>query len=160
MLIKIIGVGKIKENFYREAIAEYQKRMSSYNKVEIVEVADEKAPETLSEKEVDQVKTAEGERILSKIKDDAFVVTLEINGKALDSIKFAKLIQDEMLDGFGRDMVFVIGGSNGLGDNVLARSNYRISFGKMTYPHQLMRVILMEQIYRAYRIINREPYHK
>lgn len=160
MLIKIIGVGKIKEKFYREAIAEYQKRMSSYNKVEIVEVADEKVPETLSEKEVDQVKNAEGERILGKIKDDAFLVTLEINGKALDSIKFAKLIQDEMLDGFGRDMVFVIGGSNGLGDNVLARSNYRISFGKMTYPHQLMRVILMEQIYRAYRIINREPYHK
>lgn len=160
MLIKIIGVGKIKEKFYREAIAEYQKRMTAYNKVEIVEVADEKAPESLSEKEVDQVKTAEGERILAKIKDDAFVVTLEINGKALDSIKFAKLIQDEMLDGFGRDMVFVIGGSNGLGDNVLKRSNYRISFGKMTYPHQLMRVILMEQIYRAYRIINKEPYHK
>ncbi|WP_308749687.1 23S rRNA (pseudouridine(1915)-N(3))-methyltransferase RlmH [uncultured Anaerococcus sp.] len=160
MLIKIIGVGKIKEKFYREAIAEYQKRMTAYNKVEIVEVADEKAPETLSEKEIDQVKTAEGERILSKIKDDAFVVTLEINGKALDSIKFAKLIQDEMLDGFGRDMVFVIGGSNGLGANVLKRSNYRISFGKMTYPHQLMRVILMEQIYRAYRIINKEPYHK
>ena len=160
MLIKIIGVGKIKEKFYSEAIAEYQKRMTAYNKVEIVEVADEKAPETLSEKEIDQVKTAEGERILSKIKDDAFVVTLEINGKALDSIKFAKLIQDEMLDGFGRDMVFVIGGSNGLGANVLKRSNYRISFGKMTYPHQLMRVILMEQIYRAYRIINKEPYHK
>ena len=160
MLIKIIGVGKIKEKFYREAIAEYQKRMTAYNKVEIVEVADEKAPESLSEKEIDQVKTAEGERILAKIKDDAFVVTLEINGKALDSIKFAKLIQDEMLDGFGRDMVFVIGGSNGLGANVLKRSNYRISFGKMTYPHQLMRVILMEQIYRAYRIINKEPYHK
>ena len=160
MLIKIIGVGKIKEKFYREAIAEYQKRMTAYNKVEIVEVADEKAPESLSEKEIDQVKIAEGERILAKIKDDAFVVTLEINGKALDSIKFAKLIQDEMLDGFGRDMVFVIGGSNGLGANVLKRSNYRISFGKMTYPHQLMRVILMEQIYRAYRIINKEPYHK
>lgn len=160
MLIKIIGVGKIKEKFYREAIAEYQKRMTAYNKVEIVEVADEKAPETLSEKEIDQVKNDEGERILAKIKDDAFVVTLEINGKALDSIKFAKLIQDEMLDGFGRDMVFVIGGSNGLGANVLKRSNYRISFGKMTYPHQLMRVILMEQIYRAYRIINKEPYHK
>lgn len=160
MLIKIIGVGKIKEKFYKEAIAEYQKRMTAYNKVEIVEVADEKAPETLSEKEIDQVKTAEGERILAKIKDDAFVVTLEINGKALDSMKFAKLIQDEMLDGFGRDMVFVIGGSNGLGANVLKRSNYRISFGKMTYPHQLMRVILMEQIYRAYRIINKEPYHK
>ena len=160
MLIKIIGVGKIKEKFYREAIAEYQKRMTAYNKVDIVEVADEKAPESLSEKEIDQVKIAEGERILAKIKDDAFVVTLEINGKALDSIKFAKLIQDEMLDGFGRDMVFVIGGSNGLGENILKRSNYRISFGKMTYPHQLMRVILMEQIYRAYRIINKEPYHK
>lgn len=160
MLIKIIGVGKIKEKFYREAIAEYQKRMTAYNKIEIVEVADEKAPESLSEKEIDQVKIAEGERILAKIKDDAFVVTLEINGKALDSIKFAKLIQDEMLDGFGRDMVFVIGGSNGLGENILKRSNYRISFGKMTYPHQLMRVILMEQIYRAYRIINKEPYHK
>ena len=160
MLIKIVAVGKIKEKFYKDALAEYEKRMKSYNKVEIVEVADEKAPETLSSKEVDQLKTAEGERILSKIKDDSFVVTLEINGKALDSIKFAKLIQDEMLDGFGRDLVFVIGGSNGLGENVLKRSNYKLSFGKMTYPHQLMRVILMEQIYRAYRIINKEPYHK
>ncbi len=160
MLIKIICVGKIKEKFYKEALAEYEKRMTSYNKVEIIEVADEKAPETLSEKEIDQVKIAEGERILSKIKDDSFVVTLEIAGRDLDSIKFARLIQDEMLDGFGRDMVFVIGGSNGLGENVLKRSNYRLSFGKMTYPHQLMRVILMEQIYRAYRIINKEPYHK
>lgn len=160
MLIKIVAVGKIKEKFYREAIGEYEKRMKAYNKVEIVEVADKKAPESLSYKEVEMVKDSEGERILSKIKDDAFVVTLEIKGKDLDSIKFAKLIQDEMLDGCGRDMVFVIGGSNGLGDNVLKRSNYRLSFGKMTYPHQLMRVILMEQIYRAYRIINKEPYHK
>lgn len=160
MLIKVIAVGKVKEKFYREAIAEYEKRMTNYNKVEIVEVADEKSPETLSDKEIYQIKEAEGERILSKIKDDSYVVTLEINGKALDSIKFAKLIQEEMLDGFGRDLVFVIGGSNGLGKNVLKRSNYRLSFGKMTYPHQLMRVILMEQIYRAYRIINKEPYHK
>ena len=160
MLIKIIAVGKIKEKFYREALGEYEKRMKAYNKVEIVEVADEKAPESLSDKEVEMVKDAEGERILSKIKDDSFVVTLEINGKNLDSIKFAGLIQDEMLDGFGRDLVFVIGGSNGLGLKVLKRSNYRLSFGKMTYPHQLMRVILMEQIYRAYRIINKEPYHK
>ena len=134
--------------------------MTAYNKVEIIEANDEKAPENLSDKEIDQVKSVEGERILAKIKDDSFVVTLEIAGKALDSVKFAQLIQDEMLDGFGRDMVFVIGGSNGLGSNVLKRSNYRLSFGKMTYPHQLMRVILMEQIYRAYRIINKEPYHK
>lgn len=160
MLIKIIGVGKIKEKFYKDAISEYEKRMTAYNKVEIIEVNDEKAPENLSDKEIDQVKSVEGERILDKIKDDSFVVTLEIAGKALDSVKFAQLIQDEMLDGFGRDMVFVIGGSNGLGANVLKRSNYRLSFGKMTYPHQLMRVILMEQIYRAYRIINKEPYHK
>lgn len=160
MLIKVIAVGKVKEKFYREAIAEYEKRMTNYNKVEIVEVADEKSPETLSDKEIYQIKEAEGERILSKIKDDSYVVTLEINGKALDSIKFAKLIQEEMLDGFGRDLVFVIGGSNGLGENILKRSNYRLSFGEMTYPHQLMRVILMEQIYRAYRIINKEPYHK
>lgn len=160
MLIKVVAVGKIKEKFYREALGEYEKRMKAYNKVEIVEVADEKAPESLSDKEVEMVKDAEGERILSKIKDDSFVVTLEIKGKDLDSIKFAGLIQDEMLDGFGRDLVFVIGGSNGLGSKVLKRSNYRLSFGKMTYPHQLMRVILMEQIYRAYRIINKEPYHK
>lgn len=160
MLIKIIGVGKIKEKFYKDAISEYEKRMTAYNKVEIIEVNDEKAPENLSDKEIDQVKSVEGERILAKIKDDSFVVTLEIAGKALDSVKFAQLIQDEMLDGFGRDIVFVIGGSNGLGANVLKRSNYRLSFGKMTYPHQLMRVILMEQIYRAYRIINKEPYHK
>ena len=160
MLIKLVTVGKIKEKFYKDALAEYEKRMKSYNKVEIVEVTDEKAPETLSSKEIDQVKTAEGERILAKIKDDSFVVTLEIKGKPLDSIQFARLIQDEMLDGFGRDLVFVIGGSSGLGENVLKRSNYKLSFGKMTYPHQLMRVILMEQIYRAYRIINKEPYHK
>ena len=160
MLIKVVAVGKIKEKFYKDAIAEYEKRMKAYNKVEIVEVADEKAPETLSDKEIEMVKDSEGERILSKIKDDSFVVTLEIKGKDLDSIGFAKLIQKEMLDGFGRDLVFVIGGSNGLGENVLKRSNYKISFGKMTYPHQLMRVILMEQIYRAYRIINKEPYHK
>ncbi|WP_296112440.1 23S rRNA (pseudouridine(1915)-N(3))-methyltransferase RlmH [uncultured Anaerococcus sp.] len=160
MLIKLVTVGKIKEKFYKEAIAEYAKRMKSYNKVEIIEVADEKAPETLSRKEVAMVKDAEGERILGKIKDDSFVITLEIGGRALDSISFARLIQEEMLDGFGRDLVFVVGGSNGLGDNVLKRSNYRLSFGKMTYPHQLMRVILMEQVYRAYRIINKEPYHK
>lgn len=160
MLIKVVAVGKIKEKFYKDAIAEYEKRMKAYNKLEIIEVADEKAPETLSDKEVEMVKDSEGEKILSKIKDDSFVVTLEIKGKDLDSIKFARLIQEEMLDGFGRDLVFVIGGSNGLGSKVLKRSNYRLSFGKMTYPHQLMRVILMEQIYRSYRIINKEPYHK
>nr|WP_072537998.1 23S rRNA (pseudouridine(1915)-N(3))-methyltransferase RlmH [Anaerococcus mediterraneensis] len=160
MIIKILAVGKIKEDFYRAAIGEYTKRMKAYNKLEIIEVADEKAPETLSEIEIKTIKETEGDRLLSKIKDDAFVVSLEIDGKSLDSIGFAKMIQGEMLDGFGRDLVFVIGGSNGLGANIQKRSNLQISFGKMTYPHQLMRVILIEQIYRAYRIINKEPYHK
>ena len=160
MLIKIIAVGKIKEKFYQDALAEYLKRMKAYNKVEIVEVPDEKAPENLSEKEINQIKNKEGEKILAKIKEDSYVITLEIGGKALDSIAFAKLIQKEKIQGAGRDLVLVIGGSNGLGENILKRSNNRISFGKMTYPHQLMRVILMEQIYRAHRIISGEPYHK
>ncbi|MFO3668124.1 23S rRNA (pseudouridine(1915)-N(3))-methyltransferase RlmH [Anaerococcus kampingiae] len=160
MLIKIIAVGKIKEKFYQDALAEYLKRMKAYNKVEIVEVPDEKAPENLSEKEINQIKNKEGEKILAKIKEDSYVITLEIGGKALDSIAFAKLIQKEKIQGSGRDLVLVIGGSNGLGENILKRSDNRISFGKMTYPHQLMRVILMEQIYRAHRIISGEPYHK
>lgn len=160
MLIKIVAVGKIKEKFYQQALAEYLKRMKAYNKVEIVEVPDEKAPDKLSDKEVDQIKDKEGEKILAKIKEDSYVITLEIQGKALDSIEFARLIQKEKIEGAGRDLVFVIGGSNGLGANILKRSDKRISFGKMTYPHQLMRVILMEQIYRAHRIISGEPYHK
>ena len=160
MLIKIVAVGKIKERFYQDALAEYLKRMKAYNKVEIVEVPDEKAPDKLSDKEVDQIKDKEGEKILAKIKEDSYVITLEIQGKALDSIEFARLIQKEKIEGAGRDLVFVIGGSNGLGTNILKRSNKRISFGKMTYPHQLVRVILLEQIYRAHRIISGEPYHK
>ena len=160
MLIKIVAVGKIKERFYQDALAEYLKRMKAYNKVEIVEVPDEKAPENLSEKEINQIKNKEGEKILAKIKEDSYVITLEIQGKALDSIEFARLIQKEKIEGAGRDLVFVIGGSNGLGTNILKRSNKRISFGKMTYPHQLVRVILLEQIYRAHRIISGEPYHK
>lgn len=160
MLIKIVAVGKVKEAYLKDAIGEYEKRLRPYNKFEIVEVPDEKAPETLSAKEVEEVKEKEGEKILAKIKEDSFVVTLEIKGKMLTSEDFAQLIKDEMLDGFGRDLVFVIGGSNGLGQNVIKRSNKKISFGKMTYPHQLMRLILTEQVYRAFRIINNEPYHK
>ena len=160
MLIKIVAVGKVKEAYLKDAIGEYEKRLRPYNKFEIVEVPDEKAPETLSAKAVEEVKEKEGEKILAKIKEDSFVVTLEIKGKMLTSEDFAQLIKDEMLDGFGRDLVFVIGGSNGLGQNVIKRSNKKISFGKMTYPHQLMRLILTEQVYRAFRIINNEPYHK
>lgn len=160
MDIKIIAVGKIKEKFYKEAIDEYLKRMQAYNKLEIIEVADEMAAETLSEKELEQVKEKEGESILGKISKEDYVVSLEILGKQMDSIEFAKFIENEMAEGFGRNLVFIIGGSNGLAKEVSQRSNKKLSFGKMTYPHQLMRVILTEQIYRAYRIINGHPYHK
>ena len=160
MDIEIIAVGKIKEKFYKDAISEYLKRMQAYNKVEIIEVADEMAAENLSEKELEQVKEKEGERILGKISKEDYVVSLEILGKQMDSIDFATLIENEMAEGFGRNLVFVIGGSNGLSKEVSQRSNKKLSFGKMTYPHQLMRVILTEQIYRAYRIINGHPYHK
>lgn len=160
MDIKIIAVGKIKEKFYKEAIDEYLKRMQAYNKLEIIEVAYEMAAETLSEKELEQVKEKEGERILGKISKEDYVVSLEILGKQMDSIEFAKFIENEMAEGFGRNLVFIIGGSNGLAKEVSQRSNKKLSFGKMTYPHQLMRVILTEQIYRAYRIINGHPYHK
>ena len=160
MDIKIIAVGKIKEKFYKDAIDEYLKRMQTYNKVEIIEVADEMAAENLSEKELEQVKEKEGERILGKISKEDYVVSLEILGKQMDSIDFAKFIENEMAEGFGRNLVFIIGGSNGLAKEVSQRSNKKLSFGKMTYPHQLMRVILTEQIYRAYRIINGHPYHK
>ena len=160
MDIKIVAVGKIKEKFYKDAIDEYLKRMQTYNKVEIIEVADEMAAENLSEKELEQVKEKEGERILGKISKEDYVVSLEILGKQIDSIEFAKFIENEMAEGFGRNLVFIIGGSNGLAKEVSQRSNKKLSFGKMTYPHQLMRVILTEQIYRAYRIINGHPYHK
>ena len=160
MDIKIIAVGKIKEKFYKDAIDEYLKRMQAYNKLEIIEVADEMAAENLSEKELEQVKEKEGERILGKISKEDYVVSLEILGKQIDSIEFAKFIENEMAEGFGRNLVFIIGGSNGLAKEVSQRSNKKLSFGKMTYPHQLMRVILTEQIYRAYRIINGHPYHK
>lgn len=160
MDIKIIAVGKIKEKFYKQAIEEYLKRMQTYNNIEIIEVADEPAGENLSEKEIEQVKDKEGEKILNKVKDDDYVVSLEILGKQETSESFAKFIETEMTEGFGRNLVFIIGGSNGLSKNVSQRANKKQSFSKMTYPHQLMRVILIEQIYRAFRIINGHPYHK
>ncbi|WP_394268751.1 23S rRNA (pseudouridine(1915)-N(3))-methyltransferase RlmH [Anaerococcus nagyae] len=160
MDIKIIAVGKIKEKFYKQAIEEYLKRMQTYNNIEIIEVADEPAGENLSKKDIEQVKDKEGEKILNKVKDDDYVVSLEILGKQETSESFAKFIETEMAEGFGRNLVFIIGGSNGLSKNVSQRANKKQSFSKMTYPHQLMRVILIEQIYRAFRIINGHPYHK
>lgn len=159
MKINIVCVGKIKEKFYVDAIAEYAKRLSKYCSFEIVEVADEKTPDKASEALEDRIKETEGKRILAKIKDDAYVCTLEIKGKKLTSPGFADLIEKTTVSGKS-NITFVIGGSLGLHKCVLDRSDYAISFSDMTFPHQLMRVILSEQIYRAYRIINNEPYHK
>ncbi len=159
MRITILCVGKIKEKFYRDAIAEYEKRLSKYCKFEIVEVSDEKTPDRASALEEEQIKEKEAVRILSKIKDDAYVCTLEIAGKRFSSEGFANLIEQSAINGKS-SIIFVIGGSLGLHSSVLARSNQSLSFSDMTFPHQLMRVILSEQIYRAFRIIHKEPYHK
>ena len=159
MRITLITVGKIKEKYLRDAIAEYSKRLSRYCKLEIIEVADEKTPDNASETVEDSIRSKEGERILKYIKDDAFVITLEIAGEQLTSEKFAEKINNLGIRGTSH-IQFVIGGSIGLGQEVLKRSDYALSFSKMTFPHQLMRVILLEQIYRSYRIISGEPYHK
>lgn len=159
MKITIVSVGKIKEKFYRDAVAEYEKRLSRYCKFQIIEVTDEKTPDKASNVEEEQIKEKEADRILSHIKEDAFVVTLEIVGKKLDSVSFANLLEQKGVHGISH-IQFVIGGSLGLHQKVSKRSDYKLSFSDMTFPHQLMRVILAEQIYRAYRIIYGEPYHK
>ena len=159
MKITVITVGKIKAKSLEDAIAEYSKRLSRYCKLEIIQVADEKTPDRASEVVETQIKDKEGERILSHIKDTAYVVALAIEGKMISSEELAELI-----DGLGvrgeSHIQFVIGGSLGLSKKVLERADYKLSFSRMTFPHQLMRVILLEQIYRSYRIVNGEPYHK
>lgn len=159
MKITIITVGKIKEKYLRDAIAEYSKRLSKYCKMEIIEVVDEKTPENASETMNETIKSREAERILKYLKDDAYVMTLEIQGKQMTSEELAEKIEKLGIQGTSH-LIFVIGGSLGLGKKVLERSDYALSFSKMTFPHQLMRVILLEQIYRSYRIIKKEPYHK
>lgn len=159
MKITIVTVGKIKEKYLKDAIAEYTKRLSKYCKLEIVEVADEKTPDNASEVVEDSIRSKEAERILKHVKDDSYVITLEINGKQLTSEELADKIEKLGVQGTSH-ITFIIGGSIGLGKEVLAKSNYALSFSKMTFPHQLMRVILLEQIYRSYRIMNGEPYHK
>lgn len=159
MKISILTVGKIKEKYLKDAIAEYSKRLGKYCKLEIIEVADEKTPDAASAIVEDGIRTKEGERIMKYIRDDAYVITLEIAGKQLTSEQLADKINQLGIQGKSH-ITFVIGGSIGLGSQVLSRSDYALSFSKMTFPHQLMRVILLEQVYRSYRIINGEPYHK
>lgn len=159
MKIKLITVGKLKEKYLVQGINEYLKRLQSYAKVEMIEVADEKAPEHLSEAEMLQVKEKEGSRILAKVADHEVVFALAINGQQYTSESFANEINQLGIHGKST-ITFIIGGSLGLSETVIKRSQKQLSFGKMTYPHQLMRLILIEQIYRAYRIMRGEPYHK
>lgn len=159
MNITILCVGQIKEKYFRDAIAEYQKRLSRYCKLQMIEVADEKTKENASEAENDLIRKKEGERLLKHIKDSDYCITLEIDGKMLTSEGLSKEIDRLGLAGKS-SLVFVIGGSIGLDTAVLKRSDYALSFSKMTFPHQLMRVILLEQIYRSYCIMRGEPYHK
>lgn len=159
MNITIISVGKLKEKYLKMGIEEYSKRLGSYAKIELIEVADEKAPENLSDADMEIVKRKEGERILSKIAADTYVIVLAIEGKMKSSEQLAADIQSLMT--YGRSKVaFVIGGSLGLHEDVMKRSDEKLSFSKMTLPHQLMKLVLVEQIYRAFRIMKNEPYHK
>ncbi len=159
MKIVIIGVGKIKEKFIREGINEYKKRLSRYCKLEIIEVADEKAPENLSQKEIELVKDKEGKRILSKIPKSSYIISLDIQGEKISSEDFSKKLGDLSLRGKS-NITFIIGGSLGLSKEVVNKSDFKLSFSKMTFPHQLMRLVLLEQIYRSFRIMKGEPYHK
>lgn len=155
----VLCVGKIKEKFYTNAIAEYLKRLGSYIDIKIIEVEDEKDPRILSEKGIEQTCIKEGQRLLQKIQENDYVITLSINGKSYDSIEFSSMLKQMQSTQYKR-IIFVIGGSNGLSKQVLSRANASLSFSKFTFPHQLMRVILLEQIYRAHKIIANEPYHK
>lgn len=159
MKVKIIAVGKLKEKYLKDGIAEYGKRMSRFAKFEVIELPDEKTPDNASLAQNQQIMEKEGERILAKISDRDYVIVLAIEGKQLPSEEFSKVIADATLRGYS-DIVLVIGGSLGLADKVKKRANLRLSFGLLTLPHQLMRLVLSEQIYRAFMIQQGSPYHK
>ncbi|WP_071393136.1 23S rRNA (pseudouridine(1915)-N(3))-methyltransferase RlmH [Bacillus tuaregi] len=159
MNISILTVGKLKEKYLKAGIDEYLKRLSSYARVEVIEIPDEKAPEVLSAAEMEQVKNKEGEKLLVKLSQETYVIALAIDGKMKSSEELADSI--DKLATYGKSKIaFVIGGSLGLSDEVLKRADEKLSFSKMTFPHQLMRLILLEQVYRAFRINRNEPYHK
>lgn len=157
--ISLISVGKIKEKYIKLGIDEFTKRLSKYCKLEIIEIPDEKAPESMSQREIELVMDKEADGILSKIKDNTYIISLAINGKKLSSEDLADKISHLTLDG-NSHICFIIGGSLGLSEKILKKSNFKLSFSDMTFPHQLMRLILLEQLYRSFRINNGEPYHK
>lgn len=159
MNITVISVGKLKEKYLKLGIEEFSKRLSKYCKLDMIELDDEKCPENLSDKDMEIVKNKEGNKILSKIKHNSYVIALAIDGKNLSSEELASTISNLAVRG-NSHITFVIGGSLGLSSEVLKRADYKLSFSKMTFPHQLMKLILLEQVYRAFRINNKEPYHK
>jgi len=159
MNITILCVGKIKEDFFRGGIDEYSKRLSRYVKLTVTEVPDEKTPDNASDAQNQKIKETEGEKLLAKIKPTDYVCALAIEGRTYSSEEFSDYLAQAQVISKG-NLIFIIGGSLGLSDAVLRRADAKISFSKMTFPHQLMRVILLEQIYRGYRIMNKEPYHK
>ncbi|MGL1891142.1 MAG: 23S rRNA (pseudouridine(1915)-N(3))-methyltransferase RlmH [Spirochaetaceae bacterium] len=159
MKITIIGPGKLKEKYLKEGIAEYMKRLTSYSKMEIIEVPDEKCPENLSPADMEIVKKKEADKILAKINPNSFIITLELEGKLLSSVELANKIEKITVDG-NSHITFIIGGSLGLHSSVREKSKFKLCFSKMTFPHQLIKLILIEQIYRSFRILRNEPYHK
>ena len=159
MKITILCVGKCKEKFMQQAVAEYEKRLGRYVKMQIIEVPDEKTPDKASDALNEQIKNTEAERLMKHIREQDYVIALAIDGKMLDSVELSEKIGRLGVEGKS-SVAFVIGGSLGLGNEVLKRADYKLSFSRMTFPHQLMQMILLEQIYRGYRILNHEPYHK
>ena len=159
MKITLIAVGKIKERYFEDAIREYSKRLSRYCRLEIIQVADEKTPDGASEALEEQIKEKEGRRILDQIREGAYVIALAVEGKQLDSLELAARMERLAVEGKSQ-LVFLMGGSLGLSKEVMSRADFALSFSAMTFPHQLMRVILLEQIYRSFRIRAGEPYHK
>ncbi len=159
MNINLIVVGRVREKYINEGINEFKKRLSSYCDLKIIEVADEPAPDNLSKREEELVKNKEGEKILKRIPKNTYIIPLVIEGRQLKSEGLAEKIENLGIDGFS-DITFIIGGSIGISDEIIKMANFKLSFSKMTFPHQLMRLILLEQIYRSFRIIRNEPYHK
>lgn len=155
--INIICIGKIKELYLKDAIQEYSKRLSKYSNLNIIELSDEKLPSNLSDKLITQIKNIEGEKILTQIKD-SYIFCLDLKGKQYTSEEFSNKISNISLT--NSNITFIIGGTLGISDNVLEKANELICFSKMTFPHQLIRVFLLEQLFRGFKILNNETYHR
>lgn len=159
MEIRILSVGKIKEKYLTAGIQEYARRLGRYCRLTFCKVADEKTPDKASDALNDQIRYIEGERLMKHIREQDYVIALAIDGNMLDSVELSRKLGQLGVEGKS-SITFVIGGSLGLSPQILNRADFRLSFSKMTFPHQLMQMILLEQIYRGYRILNHEPYHK